>query len=89
MQRTCKEGRENEVAQTAPSGYAHENGVENQLDNDVIEVNCGKRESVDKHGAESVEEDLERAEEGFASNAVEEKGFQGCRKVGVKTINPE
>lgn len=40
--------------------------------------------TVDEHGPDGVEEDLEGAEEGLAEEGVEEEGFDGGGEVGVE-----
>lgn len=42
-----------------------------------------ERRRVDEHGAESVEEDLESAEECLSKEGVEEEAFKGGGEVGV------
>jgi hypothetical protein len=63
--------------------------VEEDLDCNVEEVDPGKGERVDHHGAQGVEEDLEGAEEGFAEDGVEEDGFEGSGEVGVEAVDAE
>lgn len=52
-------------------------------------MELGERNLVDHHGPESVEEDLEGAEEGFAEDGVEEEGFKGGGEIGVEAVNAE
>lgn len=42
-----------------------------------------ERGTVDEHGAEGVEEDLEGAKEGLSEERIEEEGLQGCGEIGV------
>lgn len=52
-------------------------------------MELAKRNLVDHYGTESVEEDLEGAEEGLAEDGVEEEGFEGGGEICVEAIDPE
>lgn len=64
-----------------------ESGIKGDLDGNVDEVNLCHGEAVDEHGTDSVEEELEGAEECFAEYRVEEEGFNCGREIGVQSIN--
>lgn len=49
----------------------------------------GEGDAVDGHGAQGVEEDLERAEEGFSEDGVEEEGFKCGGEIGVEAVYAE
>lgn len=63
--------------------------VEDKLGNEIQDMDRGERRAVDEHRADRIEEDLERAEEGFAEQGVEEPSFKSCRKIGVKSCNSQ
>jgi hypothetical protein len=46
-------------------------------------VDHGEGRAVDEHGADGVEEDLEGTKEGLPEERVENKGLEGCGKIGV------
>jgi hypothetical protein len=46
-------------------------------------------DSVDGHGTDSIEEDLEGAEEGLAEDRVENEGLEGGWEIGIETIDAE
>ena len=89
VQGSRKKGARDEVYQRVYACVFHEEVVEEDLGEDVEEVELGKRDLVDHHGTESVEEDLEGAEEGLAEDGVEEEGFDGGGEVGVEAVDAE
>ena len=88
---TREEGAEKEVEEWVEGAVADlcEYVVEGELDEEVYEVYYCEGRTVDKHGADSIEEDLEGAKEGFAEERVEYEGFEGCRKIGVEASDAE
>jgi hypothetical protein len=52
-------------------------------------VDRGEGYSVDKYGANRVEEDLEGAEEGFSKKGIEEESLEAGGEVGIETVNAE
>lgn len=50
-------------------------------------MDLGQGDTVDGHGAEGVEEDLEGAEEGLSEDGVEDKGLEGSREISVEAID--
>jgi hypothetical protein len=89
MKRTSKEAAQNQVAKRPSSSILYQGVVEGELCDDVEEMNLGKRQLIDEHGSERVEEDLEGAEEGLARNRVEENGFKGSGQVRIETIDTQ
>ena len=89
VQRSCQEATQNHVSKGFSTDGLYEGVVEDELCDDVEEVDLGQRELVDEHGTKGVEEDLESAEEGFASNRVEEDGFEGSGQIRVKAVDAE
>lgn len=65
----------------------NEEGVKRDLYEDVEGVNAGQGDSVDGHGADGVEEDLEGAEECLAEDGVEYESLEGGGEVGIKPID--
>jgi hypothetical protein len=66
-----------------------EGQVEGKLHNDVEVVDPGVLNSVDGHGANGVEEDLEGAEESLAKDRVEKHGLKRGGKIGIEAIDAE
>jgi len=89
VQRASEEGGEDQVVEGVGGAELDEDGVEEELDEDVDEVDGGEGHGVDEDGADGVEEDLEGAEEGFAEEGVEEYGFKGGGEVGVEAVDAE
>lgn len=87
MQGSSKEGACDEVYQRVYARVFHEEVVEEDLGEDVEEVELGERDLVDHHGPQSVEEDLEGTEEGFAEDGIKEEGFEGGWEVGIEAID--
>jgi hypothetical protein len=52
-------------------------------------VDAGEGHLEDEDGADSVEEDLERAEEGLPEDGVEEYGFNGRGQIGIEPVDAE
>ena len=65
----------------------NEKSVERDLYEDVESVDTCQGDSVDGHGADGVEEDLEGAEECLAENGVEHESLEGGGQVSIKPIN--
>lgn len=88
---TREEGAKKKVEEWVEGAVADlcEYVVEGELDEEVYEVNYCEGRTVDKHGADSIEEDLEGAEEGLAKERVEYEGFEGCREIGVEASDAE
>ncbi len=72
VQAPGQEGGEHEVEHGLHAERAEDHGVEGELRRDVQGRYPGEGDAVHGHGAESVEEDLKGAEEGFAKDGVEE-----------------
>lgn len=64
-----------------------EEGVEGDLHEDVEGVDAGQGDSVDGHGADGVEEDLESTEECLAEDGVEHESLEGRGQVSIKPID--
>lgn len=75
VQAAGEEGGEQQVEESVGRSKAEEEEVKGELGDDVEEVDPGHGDAVDGHGADGVEEDLERAEEGLAEDGVEHKGL--------------
>ena len=89
VQAAGEERGEEEVEESVGGGYAQEDKVEGELNDNVEEVNLGKGHAVDSHGTDGVEEDLEGAKEGLAEDRIEQEGLERGRQVGVKAIDAE
>lgn len=89
VQAASQKGGEQQVEEGVGGGVGDEEGVEGELDDDVEEVHPGEGDAVDGHGADGVEEDLERAEEGLAEDGVEEEGLDGGGEVRVEAVYAE
>ena len=89
VQRPSEEAAQDQVTQRPTSSKLHESIVESELCDDIEEVNLGEGQVVDEHGSEGVEEDLEGAEEGLASDRVEKDGLKGGGQVGIEAIDAE
>ena len=89
VQGAGEKGAHDQVCECAYTHETDEDGVEDQLDGDVEDVDAGDWELVYHHRAECVEEDLESAEKGLSEDGVEQSSFQRCWNVGVKAVDPE
>lgn len=89
MERASQEAAQDQVSDRFSADKLDECIVEEELGDDVEEVDLRQRELVYEHWAEGVEEDLEGAEEGFAADRVEEKGFEGGGEVGIEAVHAE
>lgn len=89
VQGAGEERAQDEVAERLSADVLHEKVVDCELHKDVESVDACERQVVDHHGAESVEEDLEGCEEGFAGDGVEEPGLKGRRKIGIESVDAE
>lgn len=52
-------------------------------------MNDGEGRAVDEHGANGVEENLERAEESLAQEGIQEESLHGRRKIGIEAGDAE
>lgn len=84
-----EEGGDEEVEDGVGAPEGVEGVVEGELDGDVEVVQGRQGHGVDEGRADSVEEDLEGAEEGLAEDRVEEDGLKGGGKVGVEAVDAE
>jgi len=75
VQRPCKEAAHKEIPQGVGSGKLDEGDIEHNLDSNVQEVDLCEWNLINHHWAESVEEDLERGEEGLSKDRVQKDGF--------------
>jgi len=66
-----------------------QNIVEQELDSNVEGVDLGQRDLVDHHRSQSVEQYLECAEKGLASDRVKEEGLKSGGEIGVEAIDAE
>lgn len=53
---------------------------------EVVKVPSGKGLGTDKTGTDSVEQELESGEKGFASDIVEHQSFKSAWKIGINTV---
>jgi hypothetical protein len=89
VQRSGQETAQNEVSNSLAAPRLDKDVIEQQLNNNVECVDLGHGDLVDHHRSESVEQNLECAEEGLAGDGVEEKCFESGRQVGIKAIDAE
>ncbi|KFY22713.1 hypothetical protein V493_06375 [Pseudogymnoascus sp. VKM F-4281 (FW-2241)] len=89
VQATRQEAREDEVKEGVDASVLDEADVKGDLHSDVEEVDARQRDLVDHHWAQSVEEDLEGAEEALPEDGVEEDGLEGGGHVGVEAVDAE
>lgn len=89
VQGSGQEAAQDEVSDSLAAPRLNQDVIEQQLNNDVECVNLGQRNLIDHHGSQSVEQDLECTEEGFAGNGVEEKSLKSGRQVGIEAIDTE
>jgi len=87
MQASRQEGAEDQVSHCFSTDELGKNVVKDKLHHDVEEVDLGHWELVYEHRTQCVEENLESGEEGFASDRVEEEGFEGGGEVGVEAVD--
>lgn len=84
-----QKGGEQQVEKRVDRGVLQENEIKGDLDSDVEGVNSSQRNAVDGHRSQSVEEDLESAEEGLSENRIQNEGLEGSGKIGIKAIDTE
>jgi hypothetical protein len=71
VQGAGEEGAEDQIDQRIPSNKAHEGPIKQELSCDIDYLYCGYWQVVDKHGSDSVKEDLKGAKEGLSGNRVQ------------------
>lgn len=60
--------------------------VEANNTDEVVEMPPGKGLGTNKAGTDSVEQELERGEKGFAGDIVEHQSLESAWKIGIDTI---
>jgi len=68
VQTAREEGAPDQVAKSAPASILDQEDIEDDLHRDIEEVQRSQWHVVDKHGPQSVKEDLAGAEECFSSD---------------------
>lgn len=82
-----EEGRQEEVKKRLPRAQSREEDViKSDLDNKVEEMHPGEGHLEHTHRPNSVEEDLEGAEECFAKDGVKDNGLDSGGKIGVEAV---
>ena len=76
VQRSCEERAHDEVCQRTRSNILDKHVVKSDLDNNVKCVQLGKREFVNHHWTQGIEENLESAKESFTKDRVKKNRFQ-------------
>jgi hypothetical protein len=73
MQTSCKETGEKEVQQRVGARHTHKNDVKGDLHENIGKMPDCWGLHTHERGAQRIEDDLERGEEGFARDGVEEE----------------
>lgn len=60
--------------------------VEANNTDEVVEMPPGKGLGTNKAGTDSVEQELERGEKGFAGDIVEHQSLESAWKIGIDTV---
>lgn len=88
MQTSSQEGAHNKIDERiVRARELDEESIESELNGDIEDLYMGQWETVDKHGAKGVEEDLKSGKEGLAGNGVEKHGFKGGGKVSIEAVD--